>query len=350
MRTGKKIITAVCFALCLTAVFGFFGDDILRLARDAACISTVFALPALTTGDNGQTSNPYDTASSGTQDMSSVAASESTVPAIANHGAVGAVISRVLSPYSANLKYDKIFINNKTPLKIDLKKEYETAPKLSLSKTVKPQVLIIHTHATESYMTDDRNYYTDKDATRTTDIKKSVVAVGDIIENKLKAAGIGVIHDHTLHDQPSYTGSYERAAVTTSSYLKSNPSIKVVLDIHRDSISSGDKDKVKPTVTINGKKAAQVMLVLGSESGSVKNFPNWKENFRLGIRIQQKLETNYPNLARSAYFASKKYNQNLSTGSMIIEVGTEANTLNEAKYSGELIANALAEVLKGFIK
>ena len=110
------------------------------------------------------------------------------------------------------------------------------------------------------------------------------------------------------------------------SYLKKYPSIKVVIDIHRDSVSA-EGGKSKLVTQINGKKAAQVMLVMGSQGGIVKDYPNWKKNLSLAVKLHQKIEKNYPTLARPILLRNAKYNQNLTTGSILLEVGTEANTM-----------------------
>ena len=154
------------------------------------------------------------------------------------------------------------------------------------------------------------------------------------------------MHSKTQHDYPEYTGSYSRAAETIRWYLKKYPSIKVVLDLHRDSISDNDTDKAKLVTKINGKKAAQVMLVMGSQTGSVSGHPNWQENLKLAFKLQQNIEKNYPTLARPLMLASKLYNQHLTKGSLLIEFGTDANTLSEAVYSAELVAVAIAQTLK----
>ena len=120
-----------------------------------------------------------------------------------------------------------------------------------------------------------------------------------------------------------------------------------MLDLHRDAVSANDTDKVKLVTEIEGKKAAQVMLVMGSQSGGVTNFPNWKENLKLAVRLQQKIEEKYPTLARPLSLMSKNYNESLTTGSLLIEFGTDANTLSEAHYSAELVGNAIAELLGG---
>ena len=117
-----------------------------------------------------------------------------------------------------------------------------------------------------------------------------------------------------------------------------------MLDLHRDSVST-DNGKAKLVTTINGKKAAQVMLVMGSQTGSIKVFPNWKENLSLAFKLQQTMEAKYPTLARPIMLASKKYNQSLNKGSLLLEFGTEVNTLDEAKYSAELVADSLISLL-----
>ena len=129
-------------------------------------------------------------------------------------------------------------------------------------------------------------------------------------------------------------------------YLKKYPTIKVVLDIHRDAIGEGD-DLIKPVVEIEGKKAAQVMICVGSNTGSVDYYPNWKKNLAFGLALQNNLETLYPGLARALYLAYDRcWNQNLSTGSIIIEFGTNGNTFAEAKYSAKMVGTALIATLQ----
>ena len=194
-------------------------------------------------------------------------------------------------------------------------------------------------------MTENTDYYTDAFSSRTRDKAKNMVSIGDIVATKLNAAGIKTLHDATEHDYPKYTGSYTRAAKTINGYLKKYPSIKVVLDLHRDAVSSGESDKVKLVTEINGKKAAQVMLVMGSQSGKTTNFPNWQENLKLAVKLQQTLETKFPTLARPISLTSSNYNESLTTGSLLIEFGTDANTLEEAQYSADMVGQALAELM-----
>lgn len=262
--------------------------------------------------------------------------------AVAATGTVqGAVIERFISPYTANTSYNNVYLKNNTDLDINLKEFVNGKLGYAIEKNSEPQVLIIHTHATESYLLQERDYYTDADSARTTDNNCNMVALGKIVADKLNAAGITTLHDTTQHDYPSYNESYSRAADTICGYTEKYPSIKIVIDLHRDSIAANDTDKVKVTTEIDGKKAAQVMLVMGSQSGSVTNFPEWRENLKLATKIQQTLEVMYPSLARSIHFMSKNYNESLTTGSTLIEIGTDGNTFDEAKYSAELLSNAL---------
>lgn len=259
--------------------------------------------------------------------------------------AVGKIFEQFLSPYAAKYGYNGIYMKNNTGISVDIKKEMSETFSLPLKKTDEPQVLIVHTHATECYMPEERDFYTAADKFRSVDNDKNVTQIGEIIAEKLRAGGIAVIHDRTQHDYPTYNGSYGRAAKTINEYLKKYPSIKIVVDVHRDSIAMTENDRCKPTVSIKGKKAAQVMLVMGSQTGSVSNFPNWRKNLRLALRYQQTMEAMYPGLARPLVLCSSRYNEDLTSGSMLLEVGTDGNTFEEACYSAELAGEALAALL-----
>ncbi len=331
------ILTAlVCVLTFSTGVLSFFsgaekGISVLGTDLGAVPLKGYVSVGAVRQEASG-------TASS-SKPSSSVAVSASPSDAI------GKVYEQFISPYGAALKYNGIYIKNSTGLNVNIKSELAAKLDMKLDKTKDPQVLIVHTHTTESYMTEDRDYYTAADKARNTDNTKNVVAVGEALAKVLKEGGIGVIHDTTKHDHPQYNGSYGRAKTTINEYLKKYPSIKIVVDLHRDSIAMEGNDKCKPIKKINGKKAAQVMLVVGSETGSVSGFPNWRQNFRLALRYQQTMEAMYPGLARAITFCSRKYNMNLTTGSMLLEVGTDSNTLEEACYSAQLAGNALLSLL-----
>ena len=259
---------------------------------------------------------------------------------------LGSIIKKTLISYNANTKSNGVYINNQSGTSIDITGDITNPLKFKVEKSSEPQILIYHTHATEGYMTDESQYYTDFDEPRSEDTEINVVKIGEIISKRLNDAGYTVIHDKTLHDEPSYSGSYSRSAETVKKHLEQHPSIKIVIDVHRDSIASGKNDKIAPIVSVDSKEAAQLMIVMGSETGSVEGHPNWRENVRLATKLQFVLEKMYPQLARAMLLKSSKYNQNLSTGSILIEVGSDANTLEQAKYSAELLSNALIVLLE----
>ncbi len=206
-----------------------------------------------------------------------------------------------------------------------------------------PQVLVMHTHSTESYDRFDAGFYDVNYPTRSTDINENINEVGRVLTERLNALGINAIQATEYHDYPSYDNSYSRSRVTVQNYLDMYPSIKIVLDVHRDGIQREDGTRVKPTAVVEGKKAAQIMIVCGAESSDI-DLPNFRENLKFAARLQDSAETLYPGFTRPLYLAYRYYNQDLTTGSVLVEVGSESNTLAEAKYTGELIANALANL------
>ena len=214
-----------------------------------------------------------------------------------------------------------------------------------------PCVLIFHTHTTESYQYLDRGYYTAKVPTRDNDPGRNMVRVGDEICRELEQMGFGVIHDTEIHDA-RYTGAYARSRESVLAYQKKNPSLQVLLDIHRDAIQQKNGTKIKPTATISGKKAAQVMIISGcQESGNqVTDFPDWKQNLVFALQLQEKMESNFPGLTRPLFFAPRRYNMHLSHCSLLIEIGSDSNTLEEAAYSGRLLGHALALLLEDYRK
>ncbi len=216
-------------------------------------------------------------------------------------------------------------------------------PEFTIDLNGETQVLIMHTHTTESFEPYERDFYDNSFSYRTTDPSKNTVMIGEEIKKGLTKAGINTIHDTTIHDYPSYNGSYERSEQTVKSYLEQYPSIKIVLDIHRDALESNN-NLIQPVANINGKKAAQIMIISGCDDGTM-GMPNYLQNFRLASLFQQQLEQDWSGLTRPILFDYRKYNQHLTTGSLLIEVGSHGNTLDQVKYSGELIGKSLAKAL-----
>lgn len=259
----------------------------------------------------------------------------------------GDIVRTTYKPYSGTAFFDLEKhgqVNNKTDIPNEtLIKESRCLPDFTIEDTSEPQVLIYHTHTTESFEPYVREKYDAGFNYRTTDETKNMVMVGDAIQAELEAKGIGVIHVRTVHDYPSYNGSYGRSRESIVPILEQYPSIKVVLDIHRDAIS-GDGIAYQPYVEIDGKEAAQVMIISGCDDGTL-GMPSYIRNFRFACRLQERLEGDNPGLTRPILFDYRHYNQDLTTGSLLIEVGSHCNTLEQAQYSGQLIGRSLGGML-----
>lgn len=195
-----------------------------------------------------------------------------------------------------------------------------------------PLVLIYHTHATESYQpVSDGNFHSQSEA-------GTVREVGNVLETALKAKGISVIHNKTLHDNPSYNQSYSRSVETAKSLLKANPSIKIVIDLHRDAASySGNKAH---TFNSGGKTAAQFCLVVGKGNDNVEQL------MAFANKVNQKANALYPGFSRGIIQKEYKYNQYIADNYLLLEMGNNENNIEEVKLSAVLFADAIAEVLK----
>jgi len=210
-----------------------------------------------------------------------------------------------------------------------------------------PLVLIYHTHATESYEPADRDFYDSSFKSKTTDPTRSVVEVGARICRELEAAGIPYIHDTLIHDRPTYSGAYDSSRSTVKALLEKYPSIKIVLDIHRDGLQQADGTRIAPVADIGGRDAAQIMMISGCDDGTM-GMPDHLKNFRFACALQQELESSFPGLTRPIFFDYRHYNQDLSTGALLIEVGSHGNSLEQAFYAGELIGKGLAGVVERY--
>ena len=209
-----------------------------------------------------------------------------------------------------------------------------------------PQVLIMHTHATEDYRLSAGLWFTPGDGARSTDRSINMCAVGRVMADTLNAAGICTLHDETLNDYPSYTGSYANSRAVVQQYLAQYPSIKVVLDVHRDAIERENGTRCAPVCTIDGRQAAQVMIICGCDNGTTVSLPNYRLNLRFAAAWETAMEGLYPGFTRPVLFSYRFYNQDLTPGSLLIEIGGHGNSLNEALYAGQLAANGLIQAIK----
>ena len=204
-----------------------------------------------------------------------------------------------------------------------------------------PQVLIFHTHSCEAYTPQGEDDYEASGEFRTLEDSQSVIAVGDCLAEALEQLGFGVLHDRSLYDYPAYNGAYDRSGAAVRQLLEDNPGIRVVIDLHRDSLGGRRTEYLLP----DGQKSAQVMLLLTTGENGLYH-PSWRENLKLGLELQNRMELDYPGLARPLYLSPARYNQHLSPGSLLLEVGTDANTLAEAKQAALLFADCLGQVLE----
>ena len=211
--------------------------------------------------------------------------------------------------------------------------------------SAEPQVLIMHTHATESYQPWADPVFDPGYTARSKNTALNMCAVGAAMAQVLNDAGINTLHDETLYDAPGYTSRYQRSRAGVQAYLDRYPSIKVVLDVHRDAIEDSDGTWVKPVCVIDGESTAQVMVIAGCDNGDSIALPNWKLNLRFAAAWEAAMETAYPGLTRPVLCGYRFYNQDLTTGSLLIEIGGHANTLDEAIRAGQYAAKALAATL-----
>ena len=257
------------------------------------------------------------------------------------------IVAQTLLPTSPE-GYDVaggLYLYNRTSLDGDLAAAAAATVPITLPEEG-PQILIIHTHGSEAYTPDGTDVYTPSDNnTRTLDTNYNMVRVGTEMEKVFTEMGLGVVHDTTLYDYPQYNGAYDRSAQAVQAYLEQYPTIRIVLDVHRDALIGEDGTVYKAVTTVDGTSTAQVMLVLGSSEGG--EHPNWMENLTLACKIQNGMNTLYPTLARPMTMRSSRYNQQLCSGSLLVEVGTHGNTLQEALAGARLFARAAGQVLLG---
>lgn len=235
---------------------------------------------------------------------------------------------------SFNVEINGVKIKNETSFDINnsiLEKQLEIN---------KNNVLIFHTHTCESYTPSEQYLYEQTGNFRTTDLNYSVSRVGDELTNYLMGFGFNVTHDKTYHDYPAYTGSYNRSLKTVEDDLKTNPS-DIIIDLHRDAI--GSKSNYDPSVKIGDDVAAQLMFVMGTNGGGLYH-PNWQNNLKFAIEVQQKANEMYPGLFKPIIVRNSRYNQHLGSAACIIEVGATGNTIEQCITSMKYLAKVLDEL------
>ena len=254
------------------------------------------------------------------------------------------VTARTLKPSdpSGYTVLGNVYINNGSDAALDA--SMLAGPYAAALGETGPQVLIIHTHATESYTMPAGSEYEASDTFRTTDTRCNMVRIGDEMEQVLTAAGIGVVHDRSLHDYPSYSGSYDRSLKAIEGYLEKYPTISFVLDVHRDAVQDANGNQFK-LLCGEDKNAAQLEFVIGSNGGGLSHYL-WRENLKLACAVQETLHADYPTLMRPITVRNSRYNQFKTTGSLLVEVGTAGNSLEEAVNGARLFAAGFAKTIQ----
>jgi len=245
--------------------------------------------------------------------------------------------------YEKTIASHNLNVINATDYEIDAHSLADT-PRQYMAKKEEPTVLVMHTHGCETYTGENGIGLGDAGSYRITDTDKNVVRIGEILADELNKKGINTIHDKTLCDYPSYNLSYKTAMGLNDWYLNRYPSISFIFDIHRDAIAESDGSPVKLTTSIDGKPCAQAMIVCGTDKLGLEH-PYWKDNLIFALKIQKVMEKKYPTLMRPVNIREERFNMHQTKGSLIFEIGTHGNTMQEAEMCIKLLADGIGEVL-----
>lgn len=235
-----------------------------------------------------------------------------------------------------NLQYGNVKIKNQTDYELT---EEMLMPNINIENK---NIMIFHTHSCESYTSSELYPYNPTGNFRTTDLNFTVTRVGTELTTQLQQYGYNVIHDTNYHDYPSYNGSYTSSLKTVQSLLETNPS-DIIIDLHRDAI--GSRSDYAPTVKIGDEEAAQIMFVIGTNKGGLWH-PNWNQNLKFAIKVQEKAEELYPGLFKPIMLTTSRYNQHTGKYANIIEVGATGNTLEQCLTSMKYLAKVMDEIIK----
>lgn len=208
-----------------------------------------------------------------------------------------------------------------------------------------PTVLILHTHATESYTRQPGEIYDEDSAYRTFNPSYNMLSVGEELTRVLEAGGISVLHDRTLHDYPSYTGSYDHARKTISAYLEAFPSIRMVIDLHRDALDLGAAQQLTTSATVGNQPSVQLMLVAGSDRNA--SHPHWQKNLALSVKLTAVLEKMYPGITRPVQLRAQRFNLDMTPGSILVEVGANGDSHSAAITAVRALGAAILALSQG---
>jgi len=198
--------------------------------------------------------------------------------------------------------------------------------------TSDPLVIIYHTHSSESYMPyKESNYHREE-------VNGTVREVGDVLEAELEKKGINVIHDKTVHDRPSYNESYTKSLATIQSLVNKYPTATYIIDLHRDAAASSATEG--KYTTIEGQRVAKFSMVVGQAN------ENYVELYDFAKKIGTRAGEMYDGFDGAIIEQNYKYNEFISNKALLLEVGNNKNTIEEANACGRYFADVLASVIK----
>lgn len=288
------------------------------------------------TEDSNGSDNKKNTGDENKSDSNNSITEDEKIILASNSGIKTEVVTPNPIAENANVQYGKVKIKNQTTYNLT---EDILNPNIKIDNK---NILIFHTHSCESYTPSEKYQYSQTGNYRTTDKNYSVIRVGNELENYLKQYNINVIHDTSYHDYPSYTGSYTRSLQTVENILKTNQS-DIIIDLHRDAV--GSRPDYAPTVKIGEDYAAQIMFVIGTNEGGLWH-PNWQQNLKFAVKVQQKAEEMYPGLFKPIMLTKSRYNQHTGKYANIMEIGSTGNTLDQCLNSMKYLSAVLNEILK----
>ena len=322
MNNRKKYVY-ICSIGCLCLVTALLAEPILKVLTSREMVSLILLL------ETGQT---LQTAPTEVTELPTEPTEPSTEPA-----------EKPTLPHFSQADAALVQVNSYCGYAPEVETWLAQPLSWDLQQT-EPSVLILHSHATESYV--NLEGYKETVPYRTLDENYNMVSIGDVLGYWLESAGIGVVHDKTLHDSPSYSAAYENSRQSAQKYLQQYPSIRLILDLHRDSVEDSSGNQVRYTLETADGTAARLMLVVGTDAGGLTH-TKWSENMSLAVKLQAQLEKANPGICRPISFRTQRFNQDLSTGALLLEMGSAGNTRDEVLRSTKLLADAIITLSKG---
>lgn len=364
-RAGTSRTLLAFFAVCILAAAGTAAMPIpLTLEKPLAALAAFIAVPAADAHDssadalrqgasvrkdaseNADAADASDGASSGAPGDGSLSSSGSEPETDSQTISLAAQeLSKLSNETAYTVKLDELFAEAYPiePLTPESKSEKEENKEVvdvfsPSSAAFAPQVLIVHTHGTEGYADSAENAY------RSQNIEQNVVAVGAAFADALGECGLSALHCETMFDADSYIKAYTNSYAAVQNYLLQYPSIRYIIDLHRDAIPDAAGGYARLAADIEGTSYAQLMLVVGTDEAGARH-PNWKNNLRTAAELQKSACASYPGLMRPINLRKASFNQQLSPGYLLLEVGSCGNRLDEACGAVRLFAKSFADAV-----